>query len=326
GQLPTVGSATVGGVVTYAGVRGRMTGSAPGAVFGFVIPGNRGEGIAAAQIPIQFQQVRKGIGVITRLTGIVIGIRLRLGAIAGSKTIAVAAARLTVNGMGVVAARLAIAELGLVQRTEVIAQVAQQLYAERTLLETRTILAVVQVLGVAIVLLMIEGHPTCQIIGYASASRTLGAAGTPVTGSQAYITVVLMARATGNEVDRAGCGVLAPQSALRPTQHLDALEVVDGEGLQGSQAGEDFIAVNTQRALGGQVRLIGTDTANEPAWPGKPDLLAGQARHQALNVVGVVDSPIDDLLATDHGNGHRHTLHILLALLRGHHHGRQGRL
>src|SRR5690606_23151997 len=99
GQLPTVGSATVGGVVTYAGVRGRMTGSAPGAVFGFVIPGNRGEGIAAAQIPIQFQQVRKGIGVITRLTGIVIGIRLRLGAIAGSKTIAVAAARLTVNGM-----------------------------------------------------------------------------------------------------------------------------------------------------------------------------------------------------------------------------------
>src|SRR5690606_19861970 len=158
----------------------------------------------------------------------------------------------------------------------------------RALLEAGAILAVVQVLGITIVLLVIEGHPAGQVIGDASASRPLGTTRAPVASGQAYIAIALMARAAGDEVDRTGRGVLAPQGTLRPTQHLDTLEIVDGERLQGSQAGEDFIAVNTQRALGGQVRIIGTDTANEPARPGKPALMAGQARHMALYVVGDV--------------------------------------
>ena len=166
-----------------------------------------------------------------------------------------------------------------------------------------------------------------------------------VAGRQFRMGRRLEVRTLGHHVDHAGRCVLAEQGALRPLQHLDALELaevakahpvaravdaVDDHADRRLQAGVVAHRADATDARGGQRLALGAGD--------------GQAGHQHLQVLDVADAGVLEDFLGQRGHHDRHVLQGLLALLRGDHqlverlglllggrragvlrHGRQGR-
>src|SRR3546814_648234 len=131
-----------------------------------------------------------------------------------------------------------------------------------------------------------------------------------------------VARAPGHDVDHAGGGVLSEYGALRPLQHLDALDLAEVAEADAVARPVDTVDHDADRGL--QVHVV-ADRA-DAADAGGGDRLAlgaghGEAGHQDLQVLDVVHAGVLDQLLVQHRHRDRAVLQRLLALLRGDGHG-----
>src|SRR5205823_10335034 len=94
-----------------------------------------------------------------------------------------------------------------------------------------------------------RGAPADFIVDHRTADGPLHRIGTVVARPGGDVTVVGgQARILGVEADRTPGRVLAVQGPLRTTQHLDAIEVVGLQCLDGADALVDFVDVHGDRA------------------------------------------------------------------------------
>ena len=133
-------------------------------------------------------------------------------------------------------------------------------------------------------------------------------------------TAEIRARALGNDVDDAGRGVLAEQRALRAAQHFQAVDVDQvAEGLTGP-AVDHAIDDGGDRGFAGNREGRGTDPTQEQRLvDGGAGLAEVQGRHEVLRAFQVHRAAGGDGRAGDHGDGQRHILEFLYALLGGDH-------
>jgi hypothetical protein len=122
----------------------------------------------------------------------------------------------------------------------------------------------------------------------------------------------------GDDVDHAGRGVLAEDGALRPLQHLDALQLAQVAERHAAARAIDAIDHRPDRRFQAGVVADGADAANpdrglRPA-AGRGDAEAGS---QDLQVLHVAHTRVLKLLARHHVHDDRNVLEVLLPLLGG---------
>src|SRR3546814_559776 len=202
--------------------------------------------------------------------------------------------------------------------------------------------------GVVLVVVFVVGaravagahvHPAVALaLGGVDAERGRVAQGVVVAARHAERAVVAdrdlafralgVAREPGHDVDHAGGGVLAEHGALRPLQHLDALDLAEVAEADAVARPVDAVDHDADRGLQAHVVADGADAADA----GGGDRLAlgaghGEAGHQDLQVLDVVHAGVLDQLLVQHRHRDRDVLQRLLALLRGDGHGgERGRL
>ena len=163
---------------------------------------------------------------------------------------------------------------------------------------------------VAQVVVVASTHAQCTVVAHGQLA--LGALG--VTGL------------AGDHVDHAGRGVLAEYRALRALEHFDALELAQVAEADAVARAVHPIDHHAHRRLQADVVADRADAAD--ARGGDRVVLGagdGQARHQDLQVLDVAHAGVLQQLLVEHGDGDRHVLQRLLALLRGDGQARQGR-
>src|SRR5690606_392663 len=107
-----------------------------------------------------------------------------------------------------------------------------------------------------------------------------------------------------DEMQSTARGVFAPQRPLRALEHLDSLEVEQGERLRQRVRDEDLVLIEADWALQVQRGIIGADTAQEPtsARLATTALLTRKVRRQTLYVVGRRYVLLDQLLPAGYRN------------------------
>ena len=161
------------------------------------------------------------------------------------------------------------------------------------------------------------------------AQRGVERAGQPQRGVVAEgdfaVGGALEARLAGDHVDDAGRGVLAEQGALRPLQHLDALQLAEVAEADAVARAVDAVDHHADRGFQADVVAHRADAADARGGDG----LAlgagdGQARHQDLQVLDVAHAGVLQGLLGQGGDRDRHVLHDFFALLRGDDQGVEG--
>ena len=139
-----------------------------------------------------------------------------------------------------------------------------------------------------------------------------------VAGRQFRMGRRFKVRTLGDHVDHAGRGVLAEQGALRPLQHLDALQLAEVAEAHAIARAVDPVDDDADRGFQAGVVAHGPDAAD--AGGGQRLALGaghGQAGHQHLQVLHVADAAVLEDFLGQRGHHDRHVLQGFLALLRG---------
>ena len=127
-------------------------------------------------------------------------------------------------------------------------------------------------------------------------------------------------RRPGDDVDRTADRVAAVESALRPAQHFDALDVRQVPVLSDLAPEVDAVDVDADAGVGGDEVILQADAADERVGGGG---VAGreaghvQVRDELADVDQVGDALPLKLLAGEGGDRDRHLVDALLALLGG---------
>src|SRR5690606_38802840 len=209
---------------------------------------------------------------------------------------------------------------------QVIGRVAQQLPAYRLILQIAA-LVLGPVLGVLVAGFGSERQPRGQsVLDQLAIDRALVLAPIVVADAGLQPAAVVERRLARYHVNGATGAVLTPQSALRPWQHLDPLDIVERPATEENWPEIDLIDIKTDRADVIQRWLPGTDTTQEPA----RETMAVQCCRRGIgNETGDFTgsrpgTTVRQLLATDGGDRLWYFLYRLLALLRTDHHRLQG--
>nr|GEU28526.1 hypothetical protein [Tanacetum cinerariifolium] len=164
-------------------------------------------------------------------------------------------------------------------------------------------------------------HARCDGARHAGAHALLVA----LVPARIHVAAGLLAGLAAHHVDHARRGVLAEQRALRPAQDFDAVDV---EQVQRGLAGARIHHAIDHGGHGGfhaGRRGNGTDTAHEDRGILVAALLAERgAGHFLEDGVDAVAIGLRQLLAVDHGDGHRHRLQRRAAARGADRHRRNG--
>ncbi|MCY1169754.1 hypothetical protein D9M73_98040 [compost metagenome] len=151
------------------------------------------------------------------------------------------------------------------------------------------------------------GHEAVQVEGIILAERRIHAG------------VEIARRACTDNVDRAARRISAVESALRPAQHFDPLDVVNGTLRHHAVGIGNPIDIDAD-GVGVVRRIIFPADAAQPILrlPRAELLIDFQAGNGIFQVAGGVDVARFDLVATDHRERDRHVLLTLAPMLRRH--------
>ena len=136
---------------------------------------------------------------------------------------------------------------------------------------------------------------------------------------QVDVAVELVGGPLADEVHEPAGRVAAEQRALRPAQHLDALQVEELEAQATGRRAIDVVDVHRDRVLVGIGEVVQADAAQEEvddARFGVRRRVVEPGRHRH-DVGAVGEAELADLLVAERGDRDADVLHALLALLRG---------
>jgi hypothetical protein len=162
-------------------------------------------------------------------------------------------------------------------------------------------------------------QPDRDIVRQRAADRGLGLIEAEVAGGHLHRAFGREARRLGGDVDRAGGGVLAVERALRPAQHLDALDVEEVESRRAGAGVIDLVDIEADARLDAVVdqaeRLAeAADVDRRVARVGRIEL---QRRLDLRELEHVERAGLFDARGIDHRDRQRHVLHRLGAPARG---------
>src|SRR5690606_17817939 len=137
-----------------------------------------------------------------------------------------------------------------------------------------------------------------------------------VAGGDLGFRTLVVGRRTRDHVDQAGRSVLAEYRALRPLEHLDALDRAEVAKADAVARPVDAVDHHAHRGL--QARVVADRADAAQAHRGLAlGRGAGDAepRHQVLHFLDVARAGVLQQLLRQHAHGDRHVLQRLLALL-----------
>ncbi len=173
-----------------------------------------------------------------------------------------------------------LSEVDVRERLEVRREVREHLEAERAVLQTTRAAIGVEVAVAPALVLVVERAASRELV---LPDRPTEAALDDLVLVRAVVelevAVVLEVGLAGDHVDRAASGVLAPQSALRSAQHLDALEIEQREAGSGGVTDVNVVEVEADGVREVELLLPGADAADPPARAAVPLRDRRRVRH-----------------------------------------------
>ena len=162
-----------------------------------------------------------------------------------------------------------------------------------------------------------EAHRKAVVVGGARRDFDLAGAITAIAGAR---IAAGLAGLDGVELDDARRRVAAEERALRPAQHLDAVEVEDREALEDRVFEDDFVIDEADRLRGVEVEVGVAEAADIEARERTAvrafDVEAGDAARERADV-GARRGDRIQRIARQHADRDRHVLQAFLAALRG---------
>ena len=177
-----------------------------------------------------------------------------------------------------------------------------------------------QVAGDALDVAVEAGNAGAQRVGDRTRNGAAGAIFIMLGNGDVALALKVARRARRRHADDAGRRILAEQGALRAAQHFDPLHIGEfGKALRRTH-GDHAIDDDRNRRLNALAKQRGANAANTEAGVGGVGaLLERERRHGLDQRVGVVDLTRCQRVRAHGGDGQRHVLQTLGALLRSDH-------
>ena len=178
----------------------------------------------------------------------------------------------------------------------------------------------VEVLDVAVGLFLHPRQARLQPVGDRAGDRTLDVEVLIAARAHGQVRLEVPGGLVGDELDGAAGGVAAEQGALRPAQHLDPLQVEQGEARRDEGAGIAVVLIDGHRRLLLVAEVVLRHAADVEDHGGRGVLVHLQAGHVPHQIGGVLDALAGQLGGAHHGHGNAHVLQALFPPLGGDHH------
>ena len=178
----------------------------------------------------------------------------------------------------------------------------------------------VDVLLEPVVLLHDARDAHAEAVGEGASNGHLGPAPVELAQGDTCIAIEFVARPCADELQRARGRVPAEQRALRPAEHLHALQVEHGEGVEPVAVQDRFVGVD-RRGLAIHEGVVRARDAADRDDLGA--LLAVtrydvEVRRDVAELLRPLETVVPQVVAAEHGHRDRHVLRALSAPLGGH--------